>query len=532
MKDYLQLSQLKLPLDYKDEDLLKAAAKKLNLKEKHILSIEVLKRSIDARKKEEIHYSLVVKVLVSSFFYDKILHSGKKIPDVTNYQDNSYPLPSFKERGSDRPVIVGTGPAGLFSAYLLALAGFKPILIERGKAVHDRKKIVDEFWTSLKLNPECNVQFGEGGAGTFSDGKLNTMVKDTRGRIRFMLETFVKFGADEKILYVNKPHIGTEVLIKIMEGLREEIISLGGDYYFDTKLTDLFIKDGRVTGIEINNDKVLPVKDLILAIGHSSRDTFRLLQKRGFRLERKPFAMGLRVEHPQELIGQSQYGSQFKILPPADYKLTHKASNGRGVYSFCMCPGGYVVNASSEEGGCLVNGMSYSDRGSPNANSAIVITIDEADFCSEDVLSGLDFQRKLEEAVWGLGGGRIPVQLFGDFIENKKSTGFGSFLPASKGETVFANLRDILPDFMTEAFLEGMNAFGKRIKGFDKKEVILSGAETRTSAPLRIVRDSESFEASIKGVYPIGEGAGYSGGITSSAIDGIKLAEIIIKNYA
>lgn len=531
MSHYLQVLQIKLPLSYTEDDILKALQKKLHAKREDIIKFEVLKQSLDARKKEQIHYSFMIKVLVSPLFYDKIYHSKKFPTDVSLYVDNHYSLPLRKSKAIARPIVVGSGPAGIFCAYLLALAGLKPLIIERGKKVEERSTIVEEFWKTGKLDEECNVQFGEGGAGTFSDGKLNTMVKDKSGRIRFMLETFVKFGADPKILIINKPHIGTDILKTILLKMREEILSLGGEYFFDTKLTDFIIREGKLVGIEVNKNSQIACTDLILAIGHSARDTFKLLYNKNFIMEKKPFAMGLRVEHPQELIGWDQYGEAYKNLPPADYKLTHKASNGRGVYSFCMCPGGYVVNASSEQGGTLVNGMSYSDRGSKNANSAIVVTIEENDFSGNNILSGIDYQRELEKKVYSLGQGKIPVQLFGDFLENKTSTSYGSVPSITRGETVFSNLRDILPNFMTEAFIEAMKAFGKKIKGFDGREVVLSGAETRTSAPLRVVRDPRTMEASIKGVYPIGEGAGYAGGITSSAIDGIKVAEILIKKY-
>lgn len=532
MNDFLQISQIKVPLDFTEEDIVKAIIKKLHTGRKDILRFEIKKKSIDARKKEKIHYSLVVKVLVSSHFYDRIFHSKKMIDDVSLYVDNSYQLPVFRDRGkNERPIIVGSGPAGIFSAYLLSLAGFRPIIIERGKSVDERAELVEKFWETGELDEECNVQFGEGGAGTFSDGKLNSMVKDANGRIRFMLETFVKFGADSNILITNKPHIGTDVLKIIMKNIRKEILSLGGEYYFNTKLTDFDIKDGKVVGIWTNHKDYHSCSNLILAIGHSARDTFQLLLEKNFIIEKKPFAMGLRVEHPQSLIGEDQYGCLYKELPPADYKLTHKASNGRGVYSFCMCPGGYVVNASSKKGYSLVNGMSYSDRGSKNANSAIVVTIEEKDYKSEDILAGIHFQEELEKKVYQLGKGKIPVQLLGDFIDNKPSTAYGSIKSVTKGETVFSNLREIIPDFMSEAIIEGMKSFGRKIKGFDGREVVLSGAETRTSAPLRIVRDNISMEASIRGIFPVGEGAGYAGGITSSAIDGIKAAEIIIKKY-
>lgn len=531
MKKQVQVSQIKLPLEYEKEDILMAISKKLKIKKERILDFEIKKISLDARKKEEIHYSMIIVATLSEKEYEGVI-LGKKNTDVSPYTDNAYPLPQkLNLKNRKRPIVVGSGPAGLFCAYLLAIAGLKPIILERGASVEERSTAVEYFWKEGILLEDSNVQFGEGGAGTFSDGKLNTMVKDKSGRIRFMLETFVKFGADEKILWTNKPHIGTDVLKRIMAKMREEMISLGGEYFFHTKLTDFAIKNGKITGIKANNDLYFECSDLILAIGHSARDTFKLIYKNNFLMQKKPFAMGLRVEHSQSMIGFDQYGEHYKKLPPADYKLTHKARNGRGVYSFCMCPGGYVVNASSQKGGTLVNGMSYSDRGSENANSAIVVTIEENDFSSSHVLSGIEYQRKLEEKVHQLGNGKIPVQLLGDFIENRTSTGYGVIKPVTRGETGFANLREILPEFMTEAFIEAMTEFGNKIKGFDREEVVLSGAETRTSAPLRIVRDNKTMEATIKGVYPIGEGAGYAGGITSSAIDGMKAAEIIIKKY-
>lgn len=531
MKKQVQVSQIKLPLEYEKEDILMAISKKLKLKKERILNFEIKKISLDARKKEEIHYSMIVVVTLSKKDYEGVILE-KKNTDVSRYTDNAYPLPQkLNLKNQKRSIVVGSGPAGLFCAYLLAIAGLKPIILERGASVGERSTDVEKFWKEGILLEESNVQFGEGGAGTFSDGKLNTMVKDKSGRIRFMLETFVKFGADEKILWMNKPHIGTDVLKTIMKRMREEILSLGGEYFFHTKLTDFTMKNGRITGIKANNDLYFECSELILAIGHSARDTFRLIYESGFLMEKKPFAMGLRVEHPQSMIGFDQYGEAYLKLPPADYKLTHKAKNGRGVYSFCMCPGGYVVNASSQKGGTLVNGMSYSDRGSENANSAIVVTVEESDFSSSHVLSGIEYQRKLEERVYQLGKGKIPVQLFGDFVRGRVSTEYGAIKSVTRGETEFANLREILPGFMTEAIMEAMKEFGNKIKGFDREEVILSGAETRTSAPLRIVRNNKTMEATVKGVYPIGEGAGYAGGITSSAIDGMKAAEMIIKKY-
>lgn len=535
-----QITQVKVPIEYDEDNIRSYCAAKMKISGKDIISTKVLRRSIDARKKEDVHYSLTTLVEVADKAYRKLISFKKPISDVSVYKDSTYIIPA--ETGSElseckqraghsslRPVIIGSGPAGLFAAYILALKGFKPLIIERGQSVEKRAKAVEKFWLTGELMPESNVQFGEGGAGTFSDGKLNTLVKDTYGRIRFMLETFVEFGANPEILISNKPHVGTDVLKKVLVNIRNKIISLGGEYRFETKLTDIIIKDGTVKEIILNGEENFVCDTLVLALGHSARDTFKMLYNKGFEMMAKPFAVGVRVEHPQRIISEYQYGEAFKKLPPADYKVTHTGRNGRGVYSFCMCPGGYVVNSASEAGGILVNGMSYSDRGSENANSAIVATVNAADFEGDDALSGVRYQRRLEEAAFKLGHGKIPIQLFGDFLNNKKSTGFGEVKNISKGKTEFANLKEILPEYISESLAEGIRAFGKKIKGFDREDMIMSGIESRTSSPLRIIRDVNTMESRFKGIYPIGEGAGYAGGITSSAVDGIKVAEIIIR---
>jgi uncharacterized FAD-dependent dehydrogenase len=428
-------------------------------------------------------------------------------------------------------VIVGAGPAGLFCAYMLAEQGYKPLVIERGEMVEERTKTIDHFWKTNELCADSNVQFGEGGAGTFSDGKLNTLVKEKAFRNRKVLETFVKMGADSSILYVNKPHIGTDVLKNVIQNMRKEIIRLGGEFRFQTKLTDFQIEQGKITSITLNGTEKINTTVLVLAIGHSARDTFALLKEKNMTMHPKPFAVGFRVEHPQTLINEARYGINADKLGAADYKVTHTAANGRGVYSFCMCPGGYVVNASSEQEHLAVNGMSYNKRDGKNANSAIVVTVAPEDFGGTDVLSGVEFQRKLEQAAFRIGKGNIPVQLLEDFQQNRESKQLGNVEPQTKGSWSFGNLRDILTEEINQSIIEGMHSFGKQIAGFDRPDTILLGIESRTSSPVRIVRDDETYLSNIEGIYPYGEGAGYAGGITSAGMDGIRTAEKIAEKY-
>ena len=442
-------------------------------------------------------------------------------------------------------VIVGTGPAGLFCGYYLALHGYRPILLERGADVDTRKQNVEAFWRDGKLLPNSNVQFGEGGAGTFSDGKLNTLVKDKSGRNLEVLKTFVRFGAKESILYEAKPHIGTDVLSEVVKRMREEIIRLGGAVRFNCQMTDMLVEKDRITGVVINGQEKLACSQLVLAIGHSARDTFSMLYDKKLPMEAKAFAVGFRVEHSQELINISQYGlKQPGELGAAPYKVTAKTSVGRGVYSFCMCPGGYVVNASSEEGRLAVNGMSYSKRDGQNANSAIIVAVTPEDFGSGHPLAGIEFQRRLEQKAFEAGRGKIPVQSYGDFkacvegqagqaaqepLEREKTS--AKLLPQCRGDYEWADLTGILPEECNQAFVEGMESFERQIQGFASPETILSGVESRTSSPVRIIRD-DKLQATIRGVYPCGEGAGYAGGITSAAMDGIRVAEVIASDYA
>lgn len=444
-----------------------------------------------------------------------------------NYQ---FPLPGT-EKLEHVPVIVGSGPAGLFCAWYLARAGYRPLVLERGQEAQKRKETVDRFWKDGVLDPDSNVQFGEGGAGTFSDGKLNTLVKDPNGRNHEVLKRFVEAGAPEEIVYQQKPHLGTDVLIGIVETMRHQIEEMGGSFRFETKVTDLCIENGRLTAVEVNNEEKIPADACVLALGHSARDTFDMLHRRGVYMEPKSFAVGLRMEHPQKMINYDLYGEEEnEFLGAASYKVTHTCENGRGVYSFCMCPGGYVVNASSEQGMLAVNGMSYQARDSKNANSALIVTVTPEDFPEEGPLGGIAFQRNLEKRAWEIGKGKIPVQLFGDFKLHQKSSVFGEIEPQMKGAYVLADVRSILPKEIGDSIEEGVLAFGRKLKGFDRNDAILSGVESRTSSPVRIVRNREGY-SNIEGIYPCGEGAGYAGGITSAAMDGIKTAEFICEKF-
>ena len=437
-----------------------------------------------------------------------------------------------------RPVIIGSGPAGLFCAYVLAKHGYHPLVLERGESAEQRKKSVDAFWKTGVLNPESNVQFGEGGAGTFSDGKLNTSVKDPSGRNREVLRIFTECGAPEEILYDQKPHLGTDQLIGIVTIMRKKIEAWGGEVRFGAKVTDFGIENGRLTSVTVNETEKIAAETAVLAIGHSARDTFFKLCENRISMEAKSFAVGVRIEHPQKMITQDQYGPEAPdFLGAAPYKLTNQCENGRGVYSFCMCPGGYVVNASSEAERTCVNGMSYSDREGKNANSAMIVTVTPEDYRpyhvegTPDVLDGVAFQRALEHAAWEAGKGKVPVQLFGDFCENRVSTALGEVTPSICGEWTFANLREVLPTFIGDSLVEGIRASERKIHGFSRPDAVLSGVEARTSSPVRIVRNETLESPSLTGLYPCGEGAGYAGGITSAAMDGLKTAEEIAKKY-
>lgn len=532
----IRIEGIKLPIDHDRSQLNKKIESILRLNSAMPNDSFIIKRkSLDARHKPQLFYVYTVDVLS-----DKRLEAfvRKKIKDkrVSFVNDEKYVIPKTGNiELTKRPIIVGSGPAGLFSAYLLAQKGFNPIVIERGESVDERSETVEHFFDGeAELNTESNVQFGEGGAGTFSDGKLNTLVKDKNHRNAYVLESFVKFGAKDEIKYVAKPHLGTDELKKIVKTMRNEIINLGGEFRFNTKLVDFSFNNASLKSLKVvscGKTETIETDICILAIGHSARDTFYMLKKHEFEMMQKNFAVGLRIEHNQTLINKSQYGAEYiEGLMAADYKLTHNLSDGRSVYTFCMCPGGYVVNASSEANRLAINGMSYSKRDSKNANSAIIVTVGKDDFGSDDVLAGIDFAVRLEEKAYSMGRGKVPVQRFSDYENNVVSKCFGKVTPLTKGANCFANLRELFTDRINEAIIEGVHAFGKSIEGFDDPDSMLSGVESRTSSPVRIIR-SEDFVSNYGGVYPCGEGAGYAGGITSAAMDGMKVAEAIISKY-
>lgn len=537
----LQYSQCKI--DYRRdsiEELRKKIAEILRIRESEIQQIKILKKSIDARKKPQIYYSYSVAFECSQ--EQKVLQKNQKNKNLSMY----VPQPSLedmvsklKKETGERVVIVGTGPAGLLCGYYLALCGRKPLLIERGAPMWERVGKVSAFWKDGVLDPDTNVSFGEGGAGTFSDGKLNTGVKDKTGKKKFILDTFIRHGAPEEIGYLSKPHIGTDELRGVIQSMGETIRQLGGTYLFHTRLTGFrYVEEESGPGqkqlraVVVENERgeteEIPCDQCVLAIGHSARDTFFMLREDGIAMEQKPFAVGVRVEHPQQSINKMQYGVEDSRLPAADYKLTGKTSDGRGVYSFCMCPGGYVINASTEPGGTVVNGMSDHARDSAHANSAIVVTVDKGDFGSDDVLAGVAFQRRLEEKTWQAGGGMIPVQRYGDFVKGVPTTELNHSSPVTKGKFVPADVKKILPSYISNGIMEGVRQFGQKITDFDAEETLVLGTETRTSSPVRILRNQEFESENRKGIYPCGEGAGYAGGIMSAAMDGLRVALQIV----
>lgn len=532
-------SNIKLPIEHKEDDIYKATVKALRISPDKLSGIRIKSKSIDARNKNDIKFIYTVEANVSGNI--KI----DRLKNVSRYTGIKYSVPN-KSTYDGRPVIIGFGPAGLFCAYILVLAGLKPIILERGHDVDRRHKDIEEFWKNGVLNPDSNVQYGEGGAGTFSDGKLNTLVKDKKGRCSFVLETFVKFGAPSNILYDSKPHVGTDILIDVIRKMREFICENGGEVFFDSKVTKLNISGGRIAGVEIaEKNKEIFSDRVVLAIGHSARDTFYSLNEIGINMSPKAFAVGFRVEHPRKFINKSQYGYEDNpYLKAAPYKLTAQSLLGRGVYTFCMCPGGYVVNSSSEEGMIAVNGMSYSGRNGDNSNTAVIVTVNPEDFDSEGVLGGIEYQRSLERKAYDLGNGNVPVQRYGDFVKainSKCKTDYNVsdyslmneyplFTPQIKGKYTETDLDSILDDKLNQGFIEGMTKFGTMIKGYNSPDIYMSGIESRTSSPVRIWREENGESTSVKGLYPCGEGAGYAGGITSAAMDGMLIAEKIINS--
>ena len=520
----IRVRQVKVPLSDKDNIKL-YLLRKLKISDNELIDYEIVKESIDARH-DNIYY--IYEIDASLINEDIILSKGDN--DIIIKPDESFRFViSGTKKLENRPVIVGAGPAGLFAGYMLALNGYNPIILERGEKVEDRVKSVEDFFEGKKLNINSNVQFGEGGAGTFSDGKLNTLVKDKLFIGKKVFEILVEHGAPQDILYKKNPHIGTDLLRNVIINIRNSIIKLGGEFRYNTLMTNIICEDNRIKGVILNNKETLNCDILILAIGHSSRDTFKMLYDNNLFMEPKPFAIGVRIEHLQEWINQNQYGKYASLLPPASYKLTYKASNGRGVYSFCMCPGGFVVNASSFNEMLAINGMSNHKRDTKNANSALVVTISPKDY-GDHPLDGIKYQQELESKAYHALNGLIPQQLYKDFKNNKISREYGIIKSITKGQTGFYNLNDILPSYVIDSLKEAIEYFGKKIKNYNHDDVVLSAIESRTSSPVRIPRD-DNYLSNIYGLYPCGEGAGYAGGITTSAMDGIKVALKIGEMY-
>ena len=516
----VKISNIKIRLDYSDDELFDYVYKKYGIKKADVTKRRIVKKSIDARNKEDIFYNYAVEIECKN---------ESKIKGA-EYINPDFEIKINKEKPNIKsPIIVGAGPAGLFAALTFAKNGIKPIVIEQGKCVEDRKKDVEEFLATGKLNINSNVQFGEGGAGTFSDGKLTSGIHNPICKV--VLNEFYNFGAPEQILYINKPHIGTDNLIEIIKNMRNKIIDMGGTFLFNEKVVDFDFEDGKVKAVICSSGKRIESDAVILAIGHSARSTFERLYQKGVNMERKNFSVGVRIEHKQSMINHSQYGNKTKLkLPPAEYKLAYHGEN-RSCYTFCMCPGGVVMASSSEEGTIVTNGMSKFARDGENANSAVLVNISPDDFEGDSPLEGMYFQKKLEGLAFKLGGSNYyaPIQRYEDFKNNQKSTYIGEIKPSYKPGVTLANLNEILPDFICKALIEGIDSFGKSIKGFDNPDSILTGVETRSSSPVQITRN-ENKESNIQGLYPCGEGAGYAGGIMSAAVDGIKCAIAILES--
>lgn len=530
----LRITELKLPLDHSDDELRAAIVQRLGITDEQLLGFTLFKRSYDARKKNsELLFIYTIDLETSN--EDELLRVFADDPKISIAPDVSYKFVGHATPAvQERPVVVGFGPCGIFAGLLLAQMGFKPIVLERGKEVRQRTKDTWGLWRKSVLNPESNVQFGEGGAGTFSDGKLYSQIKDPQHHGRKVLEEFVKAGAPEEILYINKPHIGTFRLTSMVEKMREEIISLGGEVRFEQKVTDLLVDGEQLTGVVLQNGEQLLSRHVVLALGHSARDTFRMLHAKGVFMEAKPFSVGFRIEHPQSLIDKARLGKYagHPKLGAADYKLVYHAKNGRSVYSFCMCPGGTVVAATSEPGRVVTNGMSQYSRNERNANSGLVVGIDPERDYPGSPLAGIELQERLESHAYVMGGSnyQAPAQLVGDFVAGRASTALGSVEPSYKPGVTLCDLAASLPAFAIEAIREALPAFERQIKGYSLHDAVLTGIETRTSSPLRITRDDSFQSLNLKGLFPAGEGAGYAGGILSAGVDGIRIAEAVARD--
>ena len=519
----IRLRDISMPPEHSHTQLQYEAAKLLRLSPSKIREIKIIRRSIDARKKPDVKIIYTIDVLVEGSEAKILKHAGCKraSPAPTSFYQPPKPRPESKVR----PVVVGFGPAGMFAALILALAGQKPLVLERGEDAAARHRKVEAFFSGGPLDPQSNVQFGEGGAGTFSDGKLNTGVNNPR--IGWILEQFVSAGAREDILYDAKPHVGTDVLLEVVQNLRRRIISLGGEVRFNTQVTGIEQRDGALKALITRAGERIPCEKAVLAIGHSARDTFEMLEGEGIPMEPKPFSMGVRIEHLQRDVDRAQYGGENAALPPADYKLV-KHLEKNTVYSFCMCPGGYVVAAASEEGGIVTNGMSNADRGGENANAALLVTLNPEVFPYPGSLGGMRWQREIEQRAFRVSGSyRAPAQLVGDFLTGRPSTGPGKVQPTYRPGVHWCDLHDVLPEIITSALAEAIPALEGNLTGFSDPEAVLTGPETRSSSPVRILRD-ETRQSSLRGLFPCGEGAGYAGGIMSAAIDGISVAEAIL----